>query len=80
LISSNDKALLKLRNALEIIQDYQTPTPFLMEQGLPLELRPRIPHISILAIGGWRVDEHLCRMAEVYDALADKWISVSLCN
>jgi hypothetical protein len=75
-VSSNPKALLHLHKANKVTQVYQEPSDLLLAQRLPADVRPRLPHISILAVGGWRIKEHLCSMAEIYDVLADKWTPV----
>jgi hypothetical protein len=69
---------LQLDKALESAQSFLIETMPPPNRKLPLVMRPRIPHVTILAVGGWRVNEHLCRMVEVYDTIADKWGSVSV--
>ncbi|CAB3371542.1 Hypothetical predicted protein [Cloeon dipterum] len=77
LVMTNTAALKLMEEAITITRSYQVPCTEMSKNPLPLEVRPRIPHISILAFGGWRTGEEVCAIAEVYDMNADNWTPVA---
>ncbi|XP_059483987.1 kelch-like protein 10 [Neocloeon triangulifer] len=77
LVTHNTNALNCIHESITLAQSYHEPTEELLLGQLPTVVRPRIPHVSILAIGGWRTGEEVCAMAEVYDHIANKWTNVA---